>query len=59
MPSPLPDVDTLMELIAQDKKVKRSRLTFILARSIGQSFIASDIKPDDVRSFLTENLSDR
>ena len=30
-----PDADTLMDLIAQDKKVKRGKLTFILARGIG------------------------
>ena len=31
----LPDADRLMDLIAQDKKVKRGKLTFILARGIG------------------------
>ena len=34
-----PDVDALMELIAQDKKVKRGKLTFILVRGIGQAFV--------------------
>ena len=28
----VPDADRLMDLIAQDKKVKRGKLTFILAR---------------------------
>jgi 3-dehydroquinate synthetase len=46
-----------MELMAQDKKVKRGRMTFILARGIGQSFIASDVEQDDVRDFLAENLT--
>ena len=36
-PAAPPGVDRLMELIAQDKKVKRGRLTFILARGIGAS----------------------
>ena len=50
----LPDADRLMELIAQDKKVKRGKLTFILARGIGASFIAPDVDPADVRAFLAE-----
>ena len=32
-----------MDLIAQDKKVKRGKLTFILARGIGEAFIAHDV----------------
>src|SRR5690606_454647 len=43
IPGEWPDADRLIELIAQDKKVKRGRLTFILARGIGKSFVAPDI----------------
>lgn len=50
---PALSVDTLMDRIAQDKKVARGRLTFILTRGIGQSFIARDVLPDDVRAFLS------
>ena len=57
IPGDLPDADTLMELIAQDKKVRRGNLTFVLARGIGQSFIAADVEPEDVRSFLVGHLS--
>ena len=32
-------LDALMDLIAQDKKVKRGQLTFILVRGIGQAFV--------------------
>ena len=39
-PAALPGVDALMDLIAQDKKVKRGELTFILARGIGAAFVA-------------------
>jgi 3-dehydroquinate synthase len=53
----LPDADRLMELIAQDKKVKRGKLTFILARGIGQAFIAPDVEAADVRAYLAEKLS--
>lgn len=51
-----PSADLLLDLIAQDKKVRRGRLTFILARGIGQSFIAPDIDVADVREFLTDQL---
>src|SRR5262249_44248429 len=39
IPGELPSVDHLMDLIAQDKKVKRGTLTFILVRGIGGAFI--------------------
>lgn len=52
----MPDVDRLMDLIGQDKKVKRGKLTFILARGVGGAFITSDVDAADVRSFLTEKL---
>jgi len=56
---PLPDVARLMELIAQDKKVKRGKLTFILVRGIGRAFIAADVDPAEIRGFLEETLSQR
>ena len=40
--------------IAQDKKVKGGKLTFILTRGIGQSFVADDVPSSEVLSFLTE-----
>jgi 3-dehydroquinate synthase len=49
--------DQLMDLIAQDKKVKRGTLTFILARSIGAAFVAKDVDPAEVRAFLIEKLA--
>ncbi|MCW2307119.1 3-dehydroquinate synthase [Rhodobium gokarnense] len=49
-------VERLMTLIAQDKKVTRGTLTFVLARGIGKSFIARDIAADDVAAFLVEEL---
>jgi 3-dehydroquinate synthase len=51
-----PEPDRLMELIAQDKKVRRGKLTFILARGIGDCFVASDVEAAEVRSFLIEKL---
>jgi 3-dehydroquinate synthase len=58
--SDVPDLnvtaDRLMDLIAQDKKVKRGKLTLILCRGIGQAFIANDVDPAQVRQFLTEKI---
>jgi 3-dehydroquinate synthase len=48
--------EDLMAAIFQDKKVKRGKLTFILTRGIGQSFIADDVAPDVVRDFLAERI---
>jgi len=56
---PLPSVDQLMELIAQDKKVKRGMLTFILARGIGAAFIEAGVDQREVRAFLSEKLAER
>jgi 3-dehydroquinate synthetase len=53
----VPDADRLMDLIAQDKKVKRGKLTFILARGIGGAFIAPDVDAAEVRAFLIEKLA--
>ena len=49
-----PDVDRLMELIAQDKKVKRGKLAFILVRGVGQAFVANDVDPAAIRAFLAD-----
>jgi 3-dehydroquinate synthase len=51
-----PSVDQLMALIAQDKKVKRGKLTFILVRGIGAAFVTSDVDPAQVRAFLAAKL---
>lgn len=54
IPGKLPPAEKLMDYIAQDKKVARGALTFILTRGIGQSFIAKDVPPSAVLSFLQE-----
>ena len=53
----VPSVDSLMDLIGQDKKVKRGKLTFILVRGIGQAFVVDDVDPAEVRGFLAERLA--
>ena len=52
------DADVLMANIAQDKKVVRGALTFILTRGIGQAFIEKNVDPAEVRAFLDEALAD-
>jgi len=54
----LPGVDRLMDLIAQDKKVRRGKLAFILVRAVGQAFMAPDVDPAHVRAFLAEKLDE-
>lgn len=54
IPGTLPPADMLMDAIAQDKKVKGGKLTFILTRGIGQSFVADDVPASEVISFLKE-----
>jgi hypothetical protein len=54
IPGELPDTDFLMNAIAQDKKVVRGALTFILTRGIGQSFIEKNVDPAAVRAYLDE-----
>jgi 3-dehydroquinate synthetase len=56
-PGALPDTDRLMELMAQDKKVKRGKLTFILLRDIGDAYIAPDVDAAAVRAFMVEQLN--
>ena len=54
IPGTLPPAEVLMDAIAQDKKVKGGKLTFILTRGIGQCFVADDVPASEVISFLKE-----
>jgi 3-dehydroquinate synthase len=56
IPGPLPGLDQVMELIAQDKKVKRGMLTLILVRAVGSAFIEAGIDERQIRAFLSEKL---
>ena len=55
----LADADALMDLMAQDKKVRRGKLTFILLEAIGRAVIARDVEPTRVRDFLKDRLVER
>lgn len=47
-----PDVDGLVRLMQQDKKVQRGQMTFILVREIGCAFVARDVSLAELRAFL-------
>jgi len=53
----LADADLLMTLMAQDKKVTRGKLTFILLEAVGRAVIAKDVEPSLVRDFLKAKLA--
>ena len=55
----LPDADGLIELMYQDKKVSQGRLTFILAREIGDAFVSRDADLTEVRHILEQALAAR
>jgi 3-dehydroquinate synthase len=54
----LADADALLALMAQDKKVKRGKLTFIVLEAIGRAVVANDVDPARVRDFLQQKLSE-
>lgn len=59
IPGDLPNADSLLSLMGQDKKVVDGKLRFILARGIGEAFVAEDVPPSLVRDILTEALAAR
>jgi 3-dehydroquinate synthase len=54
IPGDLPPTAVLMDAIAQDKKVVRGALTFILTRGIGQSFIEKNVDAAAVHQFIDD-----
>jgi 3-dehydroquinate synthase len=52
IPGALPGSEALVALMGQDKKVVDGRLRFILARGIGQAFVAEDVPTEAVRAVL-------
>ncbi|PIE07252.1 MAG: 3-dehydroquinate synthase [Rhodobacterales bacterium] len=59
VPGELPDADGLLALMRQDKKVDAGRIRFILARGIGDAFVAEGVDPDVVRGVLADGLAGR
>ncbi|GAA0785921.1 3-dehydroquinate synthase [Roseibium denhamense] len=56
IPGQLPPAETFLDIIAQDKKVTRGALTFILTRGIGEAFVEKGVEPALVTDFLKEKL---
>ena len=52
----LPDVETLMRHISQDKKVMRGQIMLVLARGLGQAFLTRDISDDVLATFISGEI---
>jgi len=59
IPGTLPDAAGLVALMGQDKKVRDGRLAFVLARDIGDAFVARDVDLGRVEALLAEALAGR
>jgi 3-dehydroquinate synthase len=53
------DTARIMTMMAQDKKVKRGKMTFILMRALGDAVIAPDVDPVKVSEFLDRKLAQK
>ena len=51
------DPEAILAAMRQDKKVDRGKLTFILAKGIGESFIAKDVPEAQVLAFLEREIA--
>lgn len=51
------DGETLIRHMAHDKKMEGGKLPFLLARGIGETYLAKDIALDDVARFLDEVMA--
>ena len=51
------NVELLMDLMYQDKKVKSNQLNFVLLRKIGQGILVNNISPVTVKDVLLESLN--
>ena len=56
IPGTKADADELMRLMGQDKKVRQGKLTFILARRIGEAFVTRDVAPETVKALLAREI---
>ncbi|WP_142850131.1 3-dehydroquinate synthase [Telmatospirillum sp. J64-1] len=60
-PPRLPGVDwdarVLLGHMASDKKVKEGKVTFVLARGIGQAYLDRDVDPEQVLGVLADSLT--
>jgi 3-dehydroquinate synthase len=55
----LPQAEELIRHMTQDKKVKGGRLTFVLARGLGEAFLTQDVDAGRLEAFLRQRCADR
>lgn len=51
------DLEAMIEAMGMDKKVSDGRLTFVLARSLGDVVVSDDVGLDRLRDLLSEQLA--
>jgi 3-dehydroquinate synthase len=49
-------VDTLLKHIDHDKKVLDGKIRFILLKEIGNSYITSEVDPNNVSAIISQSL---
>jgi 3-dehydroquinate synthase len=54
IPGPRPQAEEVLGHMRHDKKAQRGRMSFILARDIGQAFVSRDVPEEAVRAILAE-----
>ncbi len=59
IPGQMPPAETFLDIMAQDKKVSRGALTFVLVRGIGEAYVERGVDPSVLRDFLDEELASR
>lgn len=53
IPGQKPKAEPLLQLMAQDKKVKGGKLALVLVRGVGQAFVERNVAIDRLRAFLS------
>jgi 3-dehydroquinate synthase len=51
------DTDRLIAHMASDKKVAEGKVTFVLARGIGQAFLSNDVAPEALRAVVADAVA--
>ena len=57
IPGEKPTPERLLQLMAQDKKVKGGKLALVLTHGIGQAFLQRDVPMDRLRAFLEKECA--
>ena len=52
------DADVLIAHMAQDKKVRDGRTTFVMVRAIGDAFLSVDVEPNALATVIAESIAE-